>query len=194
MKRQFKILAFATLCLLAGCDNSVRMAADASRRADSLQALLDRRDREISYLRLLVAADSVKTDTVKSVAENPVTVKATMPDSTTIAGAVLMLDEAYYAIGSKMELERSGVIVRNFPLIGRRSVNTGCQLDKFRRTDPTAATTFRLNRTGVRMLSSHPEGSYQLIYSKGGKLCRELRIIDPQLFWSRTKVLVVTYN
>ena len=63
--------------------------------------------------------------------------------------------------------------------------------DFFVISDKRTLTTLPLNATKVKVLSSHPENSYELIEENGQKT---LKINNPDKFWSLSNYLVIQKN
>jgi chromosome segregation ATPase len=97
------------------------------------------------------------------------------------------LNTVYYCFGTSKELKDQKIIVKN---------QLGADFDKnyfIKEKDYHQLHTISLydSKKGV-LVSKHPEGSYEFGKDAGGQL--ELRILNPQNFWSLTKYLVIQVN
>ncbi len=104
------------------------------------------------------------------------------------------VNKGYYIIGGRAMLQREGIMKRRFLLFGEERVVESASLEKFTTMDLHTKRHLYIGRRGVKLLSDHPEGSFRLVFDARGGVCNELVIENPELFWSRTKVLVVAYR
>jgi DNA repair exonuclease SbcCD ATPase subunit len=96
------------------------------------------------------------------------------------------LNTVYYCFGTSNELRRQRILVNE-------ELGTDFNRDYFIRVSD-------LNRLHVipllarrgRLVSKHPAGSYEFVNDANRRV--ELRILDPENFWSLTKYLVVLVN
>lgn len=97
------------------------------------------------------------------------------------------LNTCYYIIATKSELKSCGIIESGF-LRKTKLMKGNFDKDSFMTGDKRSLNVLRLNTKKPRILTNHPESSYQLIEEDNHKL---LRITDPDLFWSLTNYLVI---
>lgn len=92
------------------------------------------------------------------------------------------LNTAYYVLGIKKDLKTKGIID------GDR-VSAKANPANYNRVDIRSFTELSLNQKHVKLLSTHPEGSYELVMN--GKIVSKLSIKNPKSFWSISKFLVI---
>ncbi len=100
------------------------------------------------------------------------------------------LNTAHYVIGSAKELKEKGIVTKEGGLAGlgaTRKLNAEALGDgHFKTIDITRTLELPIAGKKVRLLTTHPQGSYRL----EGEV-EKLVITDPQRFWSASKYLVV---
>lgn len=97
------------------------------------------------------------------------------------------LNTCYYIIADKDELKKHKIIESGF-LRKTRLLKGNFDKSFFEVGDKRYLTLLPLNARNVRILTNHPESSYELIDSDGLKT---IRITDPDKFWSLTNYLVI---
>lgn len=97
------------------------------------------------------------------------------------------LNICYYVIAPKSELKRHSIIESGF--LRKTKLMKG-EFDKgfFETSDKRILTSLPLHASKVRILTNHPESSYELVDENGQKT---LEITDPHKFWSLTNYLVI---
>lgn len=101
------------------------------------------------------------------------------------------LDNVWYTFGTKSELIDNNVISKEGGFIGLgkvKKLNNELNTDYFTLGSKKKTSTIKLGVKNAKLITSHPESSYEL---KGEKLVEELRIIDNERFWSNSKYLVI---
>ena len=93
-------------------------------------------------------------------------------------------------IATKSELKKHNIIESGF-LRKTKLMKGDFDKDFFVISDKRTLTTLPLNATKVKVLSSHPENSYELIEENGQK---NLKINNPDKFWSLSNYLVIQKN
>ena len=63
--------------------------------------------------------------------------------------------------------------------------------DLFTQIDKTTTNVIDIEREKVKVLSKHPEGSYELVMNDDD-VCMSLKINNPTEFWKYTDYLVIT--
>jgi chromosome segregation ATPase len=116
---------------------------------------------------------------------------------TVIESQTKTINTAHVAIAGQKELEAKGVIEKKGAFLGMRGswVQTGrFDPEIFREIDVTAEQAFSIAAPlkKVQVLSTHPQGSYELIVADEQNTT--LKIVDPAAFWSGEKFLVVKYK
>lgn len=98
------------------------------------------------------------------------------------------LHTAYYIIGSSKELKDNGVLDKKGVLAKNKKINNDFERSLFTKIDIREKTSFDINASKVKILSTHPGYAYSI---EGEKPVESIDIIDPDDFWSVTKYLVV---
>lgn len=113
----------------------------------------------------------------------------------TINQETTALHTAYYVVGKSKDLQKSKLIDRKGGLLGmgkRSEVNANFDNSKFTRIDYTQTTTIAINSDDVKIISTHPGGTFTLDKDpKNPKIVKNIIITDPEKFWSVSKYLVV---
>lgn len=102
------------------------------------------------------------------------------------------LNTAYYAFGSKKELESQGVISTEGGVIGLGKtvkLSSTPNTEYFTQIDLTKVSEIQLSAKKAKVVSSHPTGSYRIDGVDGR--ADKLVITNPTQFWSLSKYLVV---
>ncbi|QQR87050.1 MAG: hypothetical protein IPJ76_02150 [Flavobacteriales bacterium] len=99
------------------------------------------------------------------------------------------LNSAWYCVGTSKELRENGVLTKEggFIGIGRSDKLNSAALNKdwFRQVDASTTTAIPVSGKKPKLVTSHPVGSYAF------EGTTDLRIHDPEAFWSMSKYLVV---
>ncbi len=102
------------------------------------------------------------------------------------------LNSAWYVTGTTQELRKNGVITKEGGFIGMGKVaelNTTLDPGYFTKIDITKTTKIALSAKKVKLITSHPEGSYKLV--EGASSINRIEILDPEKFWSISKYLII---
>lgn len=102
------------------------------------------------------------------------------------------MNTAYYAYGTKKELESQGVIALEGGVIGLGKtikMNEKPNTDYFTQVDITKLTEIQLSSKEAQVVTTHPAGSYRIDGADGR--ADKLVITDAKKFWSVSKYLVV---
>jgi hemin uptake protein HemP len=150
-----------------------------------LNDLLKEKNSEIDDINYELTDMEIQLDSIKTANEEARSeLRATKDDMYT----------AYYAIGSKSELKDKNIISwEGFLFFGK----TELLKDKFEKeyfapVDIRQTDSLELFQTKVKILTSHPEGSYQMKELQNGN--QTLVITDKDKFWSVSNYLVVQAN
>jgi chromosome segregation ATPase len=92
------------------------------------------------------------------------------------------LNTAYYVIGVKKDLKTKGIIVGD-------KVSQKVNPENYIKVDIRYLTEVKLNVKKAKLLSTHPEGSYEFVMN--GKIIDKIAIKNSKSFWSISKLLVV---
>lgn len=103
------------------------------------------------------------------------------------------LNQVAFAIGTKTELLNNGVLTKSGGLIGivkSRKLNNDLNTDYFTYTSRLEFRKLILGFKSVKLITSHPTGSFKLHKSSKEKI-DSLEILDNDVFWRNSKFLVV---
>ena len=150
-----------------------------------LKEALATKDIEIASLNFTVEGMSEVIDSIRIANKNTQAVL----DSTT-----LELNAAYYAFGTKKELKEHNVISsEGLPIVGKVKVlSKDFNEDYFTKIDIREVEIIPLFRPKVKVLTNHPEGSYEIV--NGEEDTKSIKILDKEAFWSISRFLVVQVN
>lgn len=104
------------------------------------------------------------------------------------------LNTAYYTMGTYKELEEAGVVDKEGGFIGIGRTETLAKdfnTEYFTKLDIRESNTLTFNGSykKVEVITNHPSESY--VYEQEEKLKSGIKITDPELFWSKSKYLVI---
>lgn len=156
---------------------------------ENLTAELELKQQQIEELQAELAAkniriaelDSVVSDLHKNVNQMA---QDNASKSKTIAAQDKALNTAWYVFGTKTELKE-----HNISLKGETLKSSDFDKEYFTQVDIRNFTELPFYSKKVNMLTSHPDGSFQIIKDANGQLT--LKITDPNEFWSISRYLVV---
>ena len=107
---------------------------------------------------------------------------------TTLSRQTNMMNSCYVKIGTKAELKSAGLISTG--LLKKTKVDEQAFTpDKFVAMDMRSCNDLKLNSPNPKVLTNMPASSYSIVKSDDGTCY--LHIIDPSLFWSISKYLVI---
>ncbi len=111
-----------------------------------------------------------------------------------IAEQTASLHTAYYLVGKSKDLQAMNVINRTGGVLGMGKttrLNSDINNNNFTKIDYTEVLIIPINSKKAELITNHPTGSYILDKSDKGDEYTELRITQPENFWSTSKYLVV---
>lgn len=186
---------------LAGMERTAAQLRRANVKIKSLEHLisdmngqLEEKNSEISELRTRVAEMSVEVEELEGklsteMAERKREVEELNFDKAMLDGE---LHAVYYMVGQEKALREANIIDKR-GFIGRTLKAAEGNLDDFTLVDSRELLEVPIRQKRVTVVTSHPEGSYQLIESDN-KVVLKLVITDPVRFWESSKVLIVSYK
>ena len=122
--------------------------------------------------------------------------QVTTTQAKTISDQTTALHTAYYKIGKSKDLQEMNIINKEGGLLGigkSSKLNENIDNTKFTKIDYTQTTTIPVNGDNIKIVTAHPAGSYEL--DKTGKnTVTNIRITNPDLFWSASKYMVIVIN
>ncbi|MEO8147535.1 MAG: hypothetical protein ABI723_07860 [Bacteroidia bacterium] len=110
----------------------------------------------------------------------------------TIDNQTEQMHTAYYIMGTKKSLEDKKVIDRKGGILGmgKTSVLTGdFDNSKFTKIDYTQVLSIPIDKSNAKVITSHPSDAFSL--DKDKDKFTNLRITNPEKFWSQSKYLIV---
>lgn len=118
----------------------------------------------------------------------------TQKQNETINSQITSLHTAYYVVGKAKELQDSKVIDKTGGLLGigkTSKLSSRFDNSKFTQIDYTQTTTIPIN-SDAKIVTTHPPDSYELDKdAKDKDKIIDVRITNPDKFWSASKYLVV---
>lgn len=105
------------------------------------------------------------------------------------------LNKSFLAIGTLKDLELKGVVAKEGGFLGifGKSVKLQEEADEkaFMTVDRRSMQTLRIEAASLSLVSSHPQGSYQIVPGEN-ETEKVLEITDPEAFWKISKYLVIS--
>ncbi len=102
-------------------------------------------------------------------------------------------NQIYYIVGKQTDLIKAGIIEKKGLFTVKRTIKNTDDLSNFTEGDLRQLSRVAIGAKGVNLVSSHPEGSYQLV--EGAKnVVEELVIKDQNAFWRNSKILVISHR
>lgn len=183
---------------------SLERTAAALRRADvkigalektirSLDAELAAKGEEIGRLHARIERMELEAEQLtEQVAEREAEVVRLHVEKGELEERVDRLHTVYYIVGSEKEL-RDAQIIDKQGFIGRTLTLGKAGVESFTDADSRLLTEIPVGRRRVTVVSSHPEGSYELVTGDDRRV-EKLVVVDPDRFWGSSRVLVVSYR
>lgn len=103
------------------------------------------------------------------------------------------LHAAYYIVASSTDLQMWNLVDKQGGLLGigqTSKLSNNLDMNMFSKIDYLETTVIPVNSKGIRIISTHPTGSFSL--NKEGKTVQSVIINDPEKFWSVSKYLVIS--
>lgn len=141
---------------------------------------------ELENLHINVAGLNQKIEQITTESEATIKAKTQTIDEQTIA-----LNTAYYAYGTKKELEEKNVIEKEGGVLGMGKtikLKKDFNRDYFMKVDIREFNQLPLNSKKAKIVTTHPADSYHLT---GVKTVESLVIDKPEEFWKATKYLLI---
>ena len=158
------------------------------RTIDNLTRQMEEKDQQITALRAELESKNVQigelNTQVTELTENVTTLQEeSTQKSQTISTQDKQLNTAWFVYGTKKELKEQHIIEDGEVL--RANFNR----NYFTKIDIRVDKEIRLYSRSAKVLTAHPESSYTLERDANKQYI--LRIVNPELFWSTSKYLVV---
>lgn len=158
--------------------NYKKQLADKDNQIAQLKGELSKKNADISRLNSRIGVQS------KAIAE--LDKRATM-QTEALQRQDAMLNNCYFTVGTKKELEKKGVIKR-----GKVLSQATLDPSKFSKVDIRRFTEIELNAKRLKVLTPMPETSYTIETIEKGRF--RLKINNPSDFWKMSNYLVIQTN
>jgi uncharacterized phage infection (PIP) family protein YhgE len=155
-------------------DNLMQQLEDKNMQLTAMKAELEAKDVQIGELNTMVTDLSADVKTLQ---------EESSQKTQTISAQDKQLNTAWFVFGTKKELKEQHILEDG------KVLHTNFNRDYFTKIDIRVDKEIRLYSRAARLLTSHPESSYQLTQDANKQYI--LRITNPQLFWATSKFLVV---
>ena len=155
-------------------DNLMQQLEDKNMQLTAMKAELEAKDVQIGELNTIVTDLTTDVKTLK---------EETTQKTQTISAQDKQLNTAWFVFGTKKELKEQHILEDG------KVLHSNFNRDYFTKIDIRVDKEIRLYSRAARLLTSHPESSYQLTQDANKQYI--LRITNPQLFWATSKYLVV---
>lgn len=109
-----------------------------------------------------------------------------------IADQIASIHTAYYLVGKSKEMEQKKIINKTGGVLGMGKtpkLNADVDKNNFTQIDYTQVLNIPINSKNAKVITTHPSDSYMLEKENGEYT--NLRIIQPDKFWSTSKYLAV---
>ena len=102
------------------------------------------------------------------------------------------LNAAWFVFGTNSELKEQKIVTKKFLQKKKVLENDDFNKNYFTQIDIRKDKEIKLYSKDAKLLTSHPDGSYEFIKDKKGTLT--LKILNPNSFWSISRYLVIEVN
>ena len=99
------------------------------------------------------------------------------------------LNAAWFVFGTNSELKEQKIVTKKFLQKKKVLENDDFNKNYFTQIDIRKDKEIKLYSKDAKLLTSHPDGSYEFIKDKKGTLT--LKILNPNSFWSISRYLVI---
>ena len=180
LKQQLRDSSFKSEELKKLIDNMQQQLEEKEQQLQALREELDKKDIHIAELDETVA--NLNTNV------NQLTEETTQK-SQTIRQQDKELHTAWFVFGTKDELKKQNILTKDGLFSKTKILEKNFNKDYFTKIDIRIDKEIKLYSKDAKMLTSHPSSSYTLAPDANKQYV--LRIIDPNLFWSTSKYLVI---
>ena len=180
LKQQLRDSSFKSEELKKLIDNMQQLLEEKETQLQALREELDKKDIHIAELDETVA--NLNSDV------NQLTEETTQK-SQTISQQDKQLHTAWFVFGTKDELKKQNILTKDGLFSKTKLLEKDFNKDYFTKIDIRIDKEIKLYSKDAKMLTSHPSSSYTLAPDANKQYV--LRIIDPNLFWSTSKYLVI---
>ena len=135
-----------------------------------------------------------KNATIKTLNQNVADLTAANEEKDhTIAQRIAEANKAYYVVGSYKDLKSAGIIDKVGISKRRQKITTDMEQNLFTEIDRTQVKTITVNAKKARLVSTHPEASYEIVNDPdNSSIVSYIRILNVEQFWKYTDYLVIS--
>jgi archaellum component FlaC len=171
-------------------DSSIKITELEKMIAQTNQSIQER-DAEISVLKDKLTQLNFDITVLNAKVDTLNTAKAQLTE--TVNKQVETINTAYYAFGTKKELELNKIIDKTGGFLGlgkTTKLKTDFNISYFTKIDISKVTSIPLSGKKVTLITVHPTDSYKLVSNQEG-VVEKIEILDATKFWSASKYLVL---
>ncbi len=171
---------------------SALFSSDLQDAINALRRQIDSRNKEINRLRMQLDSARQYIGSLNITVDSLYNAVDTLSFSRNRAEQTAIeleneLNICYYTIASKSELKQHRILETGF-LRKSRLLNGDFDRDFFLCGDKRNMKSVELHSRKAKLLTNHPEGSYNIITGEGSQ---KLEITNPDRFWSTTNFMVI---
>ena len=155
------------------------------RQLANQQATIDDLTNQLAQAHIVINTLNTRVDSLNTVNTEVREEKARAQEET--ARVTNEMNVCYYAIGNKKELKQNHIIETGF-LKKTKIMEGDYEKSYFTKADKRTLSAIPLHSKKAKLLSKHPNGTYQLVDEGGTK---SLHITDPARFWELSNYLIV---
>jgi len=160
-------------------------------RISELEASVRQSESEITDLKSTLVSKNFEIEQLNS--KNTDLQNTIVQKDEKISNQTYEMNKAFYVCGTYKELKAKGLLTKEGGFIGLGKTKTlkgNFSDSSFIQIDLSITKSIPVNSKGAKLISEHPENSYQLIRDKDKKI-ESIEIKDPALFWKISKYAVV---
>lgn len=155
---------------------------------DSMRIIIEKRDFTISDMNRIVHS---LNQSISDMEKNLANAKS---NEQFLNQELNELNQVYYCVLPYKELKAEGII-KGGGLFSKPKLSSdplGEQPSRYKKTDLRKLTSIPLGTSKYTLMTPHPKGSYNISEDENGTRC--IFILQSRLFWSKSKVLVVSLD
>lgn len=159
---------------------------------------IEQKDIEIEELKNTLSTMNIKVEELNTqVAELETVVEDLNVVNAGLSGEIKaqeeLLNTCYYIVGSEKELLAQNIIYKS-GFIGRTlKINENHSLDTYTKINMSTVDNIYVGHAKAELVSTHPEDSYTIVMG-ANNVVEAIDIVDKDLFWSTSKVLLISYK
>lgn len=175
-------------------NNSKYASSQLKKTIENLKKELESKTQQIETLQTELASKNIRIaeldDVVAGLTQNVNELMADNKAKTKVmVGQDKALNAAWFVFGTTSELKDQKIISKKFLQKTKVLEDKDFNKDYFTQIDIRKDKEIKLYAKEAKLLTTHPEGSYELISDEKGELT--LMIVEPNKFWSVSRYLVI---